>query len=159
MVCFFNFSAVESPVSTIQDLRQTECGNENIMYEVTIKKDFSAAHSLKEIGGGCEALHGHNFTVEVTVTSPDLDPAGVVIDFRLLKTLTAEVIEGLDHKYLNELPFFTDKTPSSENLAHYIHDRLLQKASSRGFHIARVTVWESADARASYLPDRLKVPH
>ena len=129
------------------------------MYEATIKKDFSAAHCLKEIGGGCEALHGHNFTVEVTVTSPDLDPAGVVIDFRLLKTLTAEVIAGLDHKYLNELSFFADRTPSSENLARYIHDRLLQKASSQGFHIARVTVWESADARASYLPDGPKVPH
>lgn len=37
------------------------------MYEVTIRKSFSAAHILKEIGGKCEDLHGHNFVVEVTV--------------------------------------------------------------------------------------------
>ena len=43
------------------------------MYEVTIKKTFSAAHILKEIGGRCEELHGHNFLVEVSVSAPELN--------------------------------------------------------------------------------------
>ncbi|MBN1614305.1 MAG: 6-carboxytetrahydropterin synthase QueD [Deltaproteobacteria bacterium] len=129
------------------------------MYEVAITKDFSAAHSLMEIGGGCETLHGHNFTVEVTVASDDLDPSGVVVDFRLLKRWTEEVLEGLDHKYLNELPYFAGRNPSSENLARYIHDRLLEKKIPEGFHIIKVTVWESSSSRASYLPEPSTVPH
>ena len=38
------------------------------MFEVSVKGSFSAAHSLQEIGGKCENLHGHNFAVEVIIT-------------------------------------------------------------------------------------------
>ena len=159
MTCFLSFSAPGAPVSVVQDFIGDKRRNDKIMYEVAITKDFSAAHSLKEIGGGCEALHGHNFTVEIAVASDDLDSSGVVVDFRLLKIWMEEVFEGLDHKYLNDLPYFADRNPSSENLARYIHDRLMEKTNSTVFHITRVTVWESASSRATYLPERLEVSH
>ena len=63
------------------------------MYEVTIRRSFSAAHTLKEIGGKCEELHGHNFVVEVSVTVPDLNREGLAIDFRVLKRWTEEILE------------------------------------------------------------------
>ena len=70
------------------------------MYEVTIKRAFSAAHSLKEIGGKCEKLHGHNFTVEVSVATEQLNSEGLVVDFRVLKDWTEQTIKEFDHKYL-----------------------------------------------------------
>ena len=76
------------------------------MYEVTIQAEFSAAHNLREMGGKCESLHGHNFKVEVAVESERLDDQGMVIDFRFLKEKTRGLLDGLDHKYLNELPIF-----------------------------------------------------
>ncbi|OHE22516.1 MAG: 6-carboxytetrahydropterin synthase QueD, partial [Syntrophobacterales bacterium RBG_19FT_COMBO_59_10] len=83
------------------------------MYEVTIKRSFSAAHLLKEIGGKCEELHGHNFFVEVSVGAESLNEEGLLIDFRLLKRWTDSVLDELDHKYLNELSCFKEKNPSS----------------------------------------------
>ena len=64
------------------------------MYEVTIKKSFSAAHLLKEIGGKCEELHGHNFLVEVSVAAESLNEEGLLIDFRVVKRWTDEVLEA-----------------------------------------------------------------
>ena len=81
------------------------------MYEVTIKRTFSAAHSLKEIGGKCEKLHGHNFTVEVSVATDQLNREGLVVDFRVLKDWTDQAIKELDHKYLNEIAVFQGMNP------------------------------------------------
>jgi 6-pyruvoyltetrahydropterin/6-carboxytetrahydropterin synthase len=120
------------------------------MYEVTIKKTFSAAHILKEIGGRCEELHGHNFLVEVSVSAPELNKEGLLIDFRVLKKWTHDILEALDHKYLNEVDYFKDINPSSEQVARLIYDRIADKAIPEGYAVSRVTVWESDNARVSY---------
>ena len=120
------------------------------MYEVTIKQSFSAAHILKVIGGTCEKLHGHNFTVEVTVSSCELPDAGILIDFRLLKEWTEEILKELDHKYLNETLYFTNINPSSENVARFIYVRISEKVKIYNLDVSHVTVWESEDARVTY---------
>jgi 6-pyruvoyltetrahydropterin/6-carboxytetrahydropterin synthase len=120
------------------------------MYETKIKTDFAAAHCLREVGGKCESLHGHNFTVEVAVESEALDELGMVIDFRILKTKTQAVLQALDHRYLNELPLFKGKNPSSENLASYIFEELARQIDQQGYWVSWVAVWESETSRATY---------
>ena len=120
------------------------------MYEVTIRKSFSAAHLLREIGGKCETLHGHNFSVEISVAGESLNDEGLLIDFRLLKRWTDEVLEGLDHKYLNELECFKGINPSSERIARFLFERIDEKAGPAKVPLTRVTVWESENARVSY---------
>ncbi len=97
------------------------------MYEIRIKGDFAAAHNLRDVGGKCESLHGHNFTVEVAVESEALDELGMVMDFRLLKDKTRAVLEILDHRYLNEVPPFDRLNPSSENMARHLFEEMERK--------------------------------
>ena len=120
------------------------------MYEIKIKGDFAAAHNLRDVGGKCESLHGHNFTVEVAVESEVLDEQGMVMDFRLLKDKTRAVLEILDHRYLNELSFFGNTNPSSENLAAYIFDEIARQADQGSRRVSWVSVWESENSRATY---------
>ena len=120
------------------------------MYEVTIKQSFSAAHMLNEIGGACEKLHGHNFVVEISICSIVLSEEGILIDFRILKQWADEILKEFDHKYLNDISYFKDTNPSSENIARYIYDRISEKVKKRNLDVSRVTIWESEDARASY---------
>jgi len=120
------------------------------MYEVTIKRSFSAAHLLREIGGQCEALHGHNFHVEVSVCGEGLNDEGLLVDFRLVKRWTDAVLADLDHKYLNELDLFAGINPSSENLARLIYERIEDQAKTAQLTVSRVTVWESENSRVSY---------
>ena len=120
------------------------------MFRVTITKSFSAAHVLKEIGGKCEELHGHNFKVEVSVSSKKLNSEGILIDFRVLKGWTMEILEDLDHKYLNDLPQFKGVNPSSEIVAKHIFDRLSVKALPLKIKVDEVVVWESDNARVAY---------
>jgi 6-pyruvoyltetrahydropterin/6-carboxytetrahydropterin synthase len=124
------------------------------MYEVTIIKSFSAAHILAEIGGKCEELHGHNFKVEVTVAAQELNPAGLLIDFRVVKKWLNEILDDMDHKHLNKLPYFTTINPSAENIAKYISGKIHLKAKPAQVHVVRVKVWESENAAGTYIPSR-----
>jgi 6-pyruvoyltetrahydropterin/6-carboxytetrahydropterin synthase len=121
------------------------------MYELKIITEFSAAHNLRNFRGKCEALHGHNWKVEVVLSGKNLDDSGVVLDFAEVKAATSEIMSEIDHRYLNDLPFFMENNPSSENIARYIFHRLQEKIDNDRVTIRRVTAWESQDACASYL--------
>jgi len=119
------------------------------MYEVTIRKDFSAAHVLQEIGGKCEDLHGHNFIVEATIGGRSLNSEGILVDFRDVKKWLAGILEEFDHRCLHELPSFSGINPSSENIAKLIYERISGNLPP-GLSMLKVTVWESDNARVSY---------
>jgi 6-pyruvoyltetrahydropterin/6-carboxytetrahydropterin synthase len=123
------------------------------MYEVTTIKSFSAAHMLTAIGGKCEELHGHNFKVEVTIAAKNLNSSGILIDFRYVKKWLQEILDNLDHKHLNEIPFFTEINPSSENIAQYIYREMKLKAKQAEVKVARVKVWESESSAVTYIGD------
>jgi len=118
------------------------------MFELRICGHFAAAHRLREFGGKCEGLHGHNWKVEVEVAGAETGPAGVVIDFSRLKEELNLVLEELDHKDLSCHEHFSRVNPSSEELARYIFNRLKGRLSPA--ELRRVRVWESEEACASY---------
>jgi len=123
------------------------------MYHLTIFTHFAAAHNLVNYQGDCENLHGHNWKVEVTVSARELDKAGLGIDFKVLKKQTKEMLSQLDHKYLNELPFFTGRSPSSENIARFLFEELGSRLNTGNVTVTKVNVWESENACASYSLD------
>lgn len=119
------------------------------LYSLTVRSSFAAAHLLREYQGNCERLHGHNWQVEVTVESESVDARGMALDFREMKAALHDVLARLDHRHLNEIPPFDAQNPSSENIARYIYGELEGKITGPA-RLARVTVWESEDARAEF---------
>lgn len=59
---------------------------------------FSAAHFIT-FGGKCERLHGHNYGVLVEVEGV-LNSDSIVLDFTVLKQLTREICQRLNHRFL-----------------------------------------------------------
>lgn len=120
------------------------------MYHLSILTSFAAAHNLLHYQGDCENLHGHNWKVEVTVSAETLDKSGLGIDFKILKKHTREVMNYLDHKYLNDLDAFKDISPSSEQIARFIFEQLEKSLEEYEVIVQKVTVWESDNAYAAY---------
>ena len=73
------------------------------------------------------------------------------MDFGEVKIYLNEILDSLDHKFLNELAFFDDGNPSSENIARFIAETLQSKISVPGVRVSRVGVWESDDSCATYI--------
>jgi 6-pyruvoyltetrahydropterin/6-carboxytetrahydropterin synthase len=120
------------------------------MYELKIITEFGAAHQLRNFGGKCEDLHGHNWKVEVFVKGEQLDQTGLLMDFALIKKAAKEIIDRLDHKFLNELDYFSEINPSSENIAYLIYKSLEKELNDDRVRVSRVTAWESDSSCASY---------
>ena len=59
---------------------------------------FSSAHFIT-YSGKCERLHGHNYGMLVEVEG-ELNEDKVVFDFTILKRLTREICQRLDHHFL-----------------------------------------------------------
>lgn len=97
------------------------------MMYITRKVVFNAAHNLYndkwskeknfETFGPCSNLHGHNWELFVTVKG-EIDPeTGFVMDLKKLSNeLAVNVIDKVDHKYLNrDVDFLSGILPSTEN--------------------------------------------
>ncbi len=123
------------------------------MYELMIETTFSAAHALRGYKGKCEALHGHNWKVQVHVVADRLNEIDIAIDFHDLKKWTNELLAQLDHRFLNDVFPFTEINPSSENIARWIYENLKKRINSEHVRLSAVTVWESDTASATYYED------
>jgi 6-pyruvoyltetrahydropterin/6-carboxytetrahydropterin synthase len=123
------------------------------VFELTVDIPFSAAHKIEGHPGPCARLHGHNYRAVITVAGDRLNHLGMLIDFGELKQVCAEVIDPLDHSFLNELPAFADTNPTAEAIARHLYQHLsaaLQADPQTGIHVARVTVYESDRSAATY---------
>ncbi len=120
------------------------------MYQISVKSEFSAAHNLREYKGKCENLHGHNWNVEVSVESDSLNKEGMVVDFIELKKAVNELLDNLDHKYINEVEPFDKLNPTSENLSYYIFKGVSSRLKNSSIIVKKVDVWETESSRASY---------
>ncbi len=121
------------------------------MFEITVYSHFSGAHRLRYLRGRCEELHGHNWKIEVSVVSSRLNREGIVLDFGVLKQKVEKILKSLDHTYLNDLPYFAEREPSSEIIAKFIFDKLKTELNRYPVKLKRVTAWESDTASATYL--------
>ncbi len=123
------------------------------MFEVTVEETFAAGHALRNYHGKCENVHGHNYRVRITLEGAELDHAGLLVDFVHLKKVLREVIERLDHRFLNEVAPFDELNPSAENMARYFYEEVSRGLeSSVPVQVSRVKLWETDTASATYRP-------
>lgn len=121
----------------------------NMTYEISVKAGFSASHQLRLYDGSLEPLHGHDWTVVVTVAAGKLDAIGVVMDFHVLERRLGQVIGGFHNRHLNDVIPFVKVNPSAENVAEYIATCL--ELPERVW-LESVEVWETPENRARVKP-------
>jgi 6-pyruvoyltetrahydropterin/6-carboxytetrahydropterin synthase len=134
------------------------------MYSVTKKIEFCYGHRLLDYDGICKHPHGHNAIAEIEVRTDSLDPRNMVCDFSDIKRVVKGWIDkNLDHqmilrgddplveplKALGEPVYIVDSNPTVEQIAKIIFDY----TRGQGFHVVRVTVWETPSSFASFTGD------
>lgn len=124
------------------------------MFEVTVEAGFSSGHYLRNYQGKCENPHGHNYKVFITLVGAELDEAGLLLDFKLLKQVMRPVVDRLDHRMINDLPpFDAEFNPSAENLARYFFEQTSEQLHAMTNGRVRVkdcTLYETDTSFARY---------
>ena len=96
----------------------------NMIYKTHIFK-FSAAHRLlnseltkeqnEKIFGKCQRLHGHNYTLSVTLSGEINDYTGFLIDPDVFDAIVKSVYSRYDYTELNQTEQFQKLIPTTEN--------------------------------------------
>jgi 6-pyruvoyltetrahydropterin/6-carboxytetrahydropterin synthase len=127
---------------------------------VTRRFTFSAAHRYtrpewsdaenRARFGPLASIHGHTYTLEVTVRGP-VDPrTGMVVDLEELKQVVGEtVITRFDHAFVNDDSAFPPGTlPTTENLVRVMWGLLIAKLGAE--RLAHLRLWEDPTLYVDY---------
>jgi 6-pyruvoyltetrahydropterin/6-carboxytetrahydropterin synthase len=123
------------------------------MFEVSVEDSFAAGHALRGYRGKCENPHGHNYKVQITLAGEQLDSIGLLYDFKDLKQAMGEIIDRLDHQFLNDIDPFRELNPSAENMAKYFYDEAtahLRQSTGGRVKVKQVKIWETDTTTATY---------
>ena len=111
---------------------------------------FNAAHQYGhkewtdeknwEVFGPDSKIHGHNYTLEVTLTGKIKDETGFLVDLGHVKEVVkTHVLDILDHSQFDvEVDWFNDKQPSSENLVIFIWEQIQPRLNNVTLHRIRL---------------------
>jgi 6-pyruvoyltetrahydropterin/6-carboxytetrahydropterin synthase len=132
------------------------------MVQATRRFEFSAAHRYWRADWSAEENqrafgtfasphgHGHNYTLDVTITGELDQRTGMVMNMADLKALVNEVLEAFDHKHLNEdTPYFKELVPTTENLVRVLWG-LIVGCLPAGVRLAHLRLYEMSDLWADY---------
>lgn len=115
-----------------------------------VRERFEAAHHLTSYRGSPEPVHGHSWRVEAVLETPELDDEGMGFDFVAVRDALRSLVGRFDHRHINEVEPFDQLSPTTERIAAWFHERLLENLP--GAPLVEVTVWEGPDASATYRP-------
>lgn len=117
-----------------------------MVWEISKKFRFEAAHVLEHHAGKCSRLHGHSWVGVVTCRGYLLRTSGsrtnMVLDFADLSAVIDPLVEEyLDHHHLNAT--LEEASPTSEFVARWLWDAILEcprtpKILAMGLHSVRI---------------------
>ena len=115
-----------------------------MMFELTKQFRFDAAHTLERRidTDPSRRIHGHSYRAEVMLRGAADPISGMVIDLTLFERALAEARDGLDHRFLDDVP---DLGPATmENLSVWIWRRL--EGGCAG--LTKVTVFRDSEGES-----------
>lgn len=115
------------------------------------RDDWSAEHN-QQVFGKCTSRygHGHNYELFVTVAGPVDAQTGMVMNVTDLKRIVNGVLDGFDHKHLNEdTPYFREQLPTTENIVQVLWN-LIAPHIPHTIHLHKLRLYENADLYAEY---------
>jgi 6-pyruvoyltetrahydropterin/6-carboxytetrahydropterin synthase len=130
---------------------------------------FAASHRLhvdalspernRDIYGKCNNPfgHGHNYTVQVTLSGPVDAVTGMVTNLGDLDSFTQrEMLDLFDHANLNTLECFRDLVPTTENLCVELWRIFVQYPHAT---LERIRVEETGNNAFDYFGDGAPIRH
>jgi 6-pyruvoyltetrahydropterin/6-carboxytetrahydropterin synthase len=93
--------------------------------------------------------HGHNYTVQVTVSGQVSSSTGMVCNLvDLDECFRREIMDRFDHQNLNTRPEFAELVPTTENFAAVIYHIL--KREFRAAHLEKIRIEETLNNSFEY---------
>jgi 6-pyruvoyltetrahydropterin/6-carboxytetrahydropterin synthase len=122
------------------------------VFSLTVRDHVMIAHSLPHPNfGPAQALHGATYVVELTLWRAELAADSTVIDIGVASDALAAVLAGLNYRNLDEHPDLAGQLTTTEVMARYVAERVLERLPREGLVRIETTLHEHPDAWAGYV--------
>ncbi len=137
------------------------------MISISKSYSFDAAHQLHNsewsqakndtVFGKCARLHGHTYTLDVTIKGPVDPDTGMILNYFDLDKVVKPLVDGeFDHRDLNKV--FRDTLTTAENMVAEIADSidnvLIARYPNSDFVLIRVSLSETPKTTAVWSRSR-----
>lgn len=147
-------------------------------YRICKSIEVENGHMLTKHPDKCRFPHGHTRKVEFVIEADELDDRQMVCDFKIIKSIVGEWLDGFDHalcmntadpayqefksRYGDRVIGFENQDPTTELMARTIFDHTASALVSytnesearyplqSGVRLVRVRVWETSSSWAEY---------
>lgn len=148
------------------------------MLTITRKLEFDAGHRIPDHKSQCRNLHGHRYTLEITLVGKVIEQEGssdngMIMDFSDIKALAKQhLVDVWDHAFLvyekdaqvrdflasmpDHKTVVIDRIPTVENLARTAWDILRVAYKDRygtGLHLHKLVLHETPNCWAEIVED------
>ena len=123
-------------------------------FTVKVEARFESAHFLRSYRGPAEPLHGHSYKVEAELTAAGtgLDQDAIAVDFVAARRELEKLARRFDYGCINDIPPFTEISPSAENLAQWFHGELSVAMRVENAVVRSITLFEGPVNSVTYSP-------
>jgi len=119
-------------------------------HEISIERVFSAGHAIALYDGSVEPVHGHDWTLTVTVAADELDRIGLVMDFHALEETVNGIIAPWQNRHLNDCPPFSEGVnPTAERVAEHVAEQV-QPTLPENARLVSVSITEAPGCVATW---------
>ncbi|MFW6242784.1 MAG: 6-pyruvoyl trahydropterin synthase family protein [bacterium] len=136
------------------------------VYRLQKKFTCPIGHRLSLHKGNCKNVHGHSFSVIITLKSNQLDNNDMVMDFSDLKRMVNKYIDQLDHGIMlnkndplceklescSEKVTKFDADPTAETLSEYLYYEIKNTIESKDsfIEVESITVFENENSSITF---------
>jgi 6-pyruvoyltetrahydropterin/6-carboxytetrahydropterin synthase len=135
----------------------------------TRRIEFDAAHRVKRHESKCKNLHGHRYVLEISVSAPELDALGRVVDFGVLKEKLGGWIDiHWDHQTIlwqedtalgeaiqqqtDQAVYYLPENPTAENMVKYLLQNICPTLLPAPLKVEKLKLWETPNCSAEIVP-------
>ncbi|MEZ5314536.1 MAG: 6-carboxytetrahydropterin synthase [Thermoanaerobaculia bacterium] len=119
-------------------------------FRMRVDAQFEAAHHLRSYRGKPEPSHGHSWKVSVDLAADRLDDEGIGFDFVTARKTLLAIVAPFDHRDINTVPPFDERSPTTELLAVWFCEEMQRRLPEA--RVIAATVSEGPDCHATYSP-------
>ncbi|OPY29132.1 MAG: 6-pyruvoyl tetrahydropterin synthase [Methanomassiliicoccales archaeon PtaU1.Bin030] len=120
------------------------------LFETGLSMTMRSRHYLPQGTSFEREEHFHDYTVEAIVRGSQVDESGYLIDITALRRALGSVLERYRGNVLNDLPEFSSRSPTMENLAVEIWRGVSQALGDARGRTLTIRIWEDESAWACF---------
>lgn len=145
------------------------------MITCTRRIEWDAMHRVPKHEGKCRAFHGHRFVAEISCAAENLDDAGRIVDFGVIKERvggwidthwdhTAILMKGdpdpacqaiaASNAVAGRPVYWLDAAPTAENLIVELARVATTLLAAAGVEVVKIRLWETPNGAAEWYSPR-----